>query len=128
VDPVLYTRSARVFATVTPIALDRHLKEQGEARDAEIKGLIASACRNIGVPEPEEILPDKHSAVEGAPSASPSTKSPEWMHWRLPPSLRTRQLTHAVLRFADAVDGPVVLGAGRFIGLGFCRPLDREEQ
>jgi len=31
-DPRLYTRSARRFATMTPIVLDRYLKKQGEAR------------------------------------------------------------------------------------------------
>jgi CRISPR-associated protein Csb2 len=123
-DPFFYTRSARIFATVTPIALDRHLKEKGEARLEEIAAQIAKACRNIGLPEPETIVADKHSAMEGAPSAYPSGKSPAWMRWRLPPSLASRQLTHAVLRFPHPVEGPVILGAGRFVGLGLCRPLD----
>jgi CRISPR-associated protein Csb2 len=48
------------------------------------------------------------------------------MNWRLPPSLATRQLTHAVIRFAEPIDGPVILGAGRFVGLGLCRPIDSE--
>jgi CRISPR-associated protein Csb2 len=127
-DPALYTRSSQAFATVTPIALDRHLKEKGEARLAEIAAQIASACRNIDLPEPEEIVADKHSAIEGAPSAYPSGKSPAWMRWRLPQSLASRQLTHAVIRFAHPVEGPVILGAGRFIGLGLFRPLDKEER
>ena len=29
------------------------------------------------------------------------------------------------IRFADPVDGPVVLGAGRFVGLGLCLPIGR---
>jgi len=125
-DPALYTRRARFFATVTPIALDRHLKEKGEAQQHEIRAQIATACRNIGLPDPEEIVTDKHSAFEGAPSAYPSGKSPAWMRWRLPPSLASRQLTHAVIRFAARVEGPVILGAGRFMGLGLCRALDPE--
>jgi len=125
-DPALYVRRAQNFATVTPIALDRHLKEIGEPRQDEIKAQIASACRNIGLPEPEEAVADKHAAVQGVPSAYPSGKSPDWMRWRLPRSLASRQLTHAVIRFAAPVEGPVVLGAGRFMGLGLCRPLDPE--
>jgi CRISPR-associated protein Csb2 len=125
-DPGLYAGPGRVFATVTPIVLDRHLKEKGAARQEEIAGLVAAACRNIGLPEPEAIVVDKHSAVEGAPSAYPSGKAPCWMNWRLPPSLATRQLTHAVIRFAEPIDGPVILGAGRFVGLGLCRPIDSE--
>jgi CRISPR-associated protein Csb2 len=85
------------------------------------------ACRNISLPEPEAVVIDKHSAIEGVPSAYPSGKSPRWMNWRLPPSLASRQLTHAVIRFAEPVDGPVILGAGRFVGLGLCRPIDGED-
>jgi CRISPR-associated protein Csb2 len=124
-DPARYTKKAQVFATVTPIVLDRHLKQKGEARQQEAAALIAAACRNIGLPEPEAVVVDKHSAVEGAPSAYPSGKAPRWMTWRLPPSLASRQLTHAVIRFAEPVDGPVILGAGRFMGLGLCRPIGR---
>lgn len=126
-DPALYAGPAFVFATVTPIVLDRHLKEKGAARQEEAAAQIASACRNIGLPEPEAVVVDKHSAIEGAPAAYPSGKSPRWMNWRLPPSLASRQLTHAVIRFAEPIDGPVILGAGRFVGLGLCRPIDGED-
>jgi CRISPR-associated protein Csb2 len=125
-DPSLYLRPARTFATVAPIVLDRHLKKEGEAREDEIKTQIAAACRNIGLPEPIEVVADKHSALEGVPSAYPSGKSPEWMRWRLPASLVSRQLTHAVIRFAAPVEGPVILGAGRYVGIGLCRPIDGE--
>jgi CRISPR-associated protein Csb2 len=125
-DPVLYTRPACTFATVTPIVLDRHLREKGAAREDEAAGQIKAACRNIGLPEAHGVVVSKHSAIEGAPSAYPSGNSPRWMNWRLPPSLASRQLTHAVIRFAEPVDGPVILGAGRFVGLGLCRPIDDE--
>jgi CRISPR-associated protein Csb2 len=124
-DPALYTRPARIFATVTPIVLDRHLKEKGAAREEETAAQIATACDNVGLPKPELVVVDKHSAIEGAPSAYPSGNAPRWMNWRLPSSLASRQLTHAVIRFPKPVDGPVILGAGRFVGLGLCRPIDR---
>jgi CRISPR-associated protein Csb2 len=126
-DSALYTQEASVFATVTPIVLDRHLKEKGEARQQEIISQINSACINVGLPEPDAVVPDKHSAIEGAPSAQPSGKAPEWMNWRLPSSLNSRFLTHAVIRFSAPVDGPVILGAGRFVGLGLCRPIAEVE-
>ncbi|MDA8344048.1 MAG: type I-U CRISPR-associated protein Csb2 [Thermaerobacter sp.] len=136
-NPTLYItlngHPTRTFATVTPIVLDRHLKEHGAEREAEIAKQIGDACRNIGLPEPETIeisgggrlaaFPDKHSAIEGAPPAEPSGKSPRWLRWRLPPSLSGRALTHAVVRFAEPVQGPVILGAGRYLGLGLCRPI-----
>lgn len=126
-DPVLYTQPARTFATVTPIVLDRHLKKKGEGRQEEIVSQIKAACRNIGLPEPSIVVPDKHSAVEGAPSAWRSGNSPIWMNWRLPASIASRQLTHAVIHFDNSVQGPVLLGAGRFAGLGLCRPFPNRE-
>jgi CRISPR-associated protein Csb2 len=127
-DPVPYQRRSRTFGTITPIALDRHLKDDGEGRDHEIEVQISAACRNIGLPEPERVIAHKHSAFEGAPSTYPSGRSPQWTQWRLPPSLASRQLVHAIIEFAEAVDGPLLLGAGRFMGLGLCRPLDPERR
>ena len=127
-SPSLYMGPARAFATVTPVLLDRHLKEVGQARESEVRAQIAAACRNIGLPEPTEIVAGKHTVFEGVPSAYPSGRSPEWMRWRLPASLASRQLTHAAIRFAAPVEGPVILGAGRHVGLGFCRPIGVESR
>ncbi|MCL6609050.1 MAG: type I-U CRISPR-associated protein Cas5/Cas6 [Geminicoccaceae bacterium] len=121
-DPGLYFGPARRFATVTPIVLDRHLRERGAARIDEIRAMIESACERIGLPRPTAIVPDRHAALEGAPSIR-IEGAPAWMRWRLPAELASRQLTHAVLEFAEPVRGPVLLGAGRFCGLGLCRAL-----
>jgi CRISPR-associated protein Csb2 len=126
-DPALYNVVARDFATVTPIVLDRHLKAKGAARDQEMCELIARACVNIGLPEPDRVVPDKHASLEGVPSAYPSGQAPRWMRWKLSPTLASRQLTHAFLRFRYAVHGPVILGAGRHFGLGLCRALPSGE-
>jgi len=108
--------------------LDRHLKEKGAARQEEVIAQIKSACVNIGLPEPDAVIPDKHSAIEGVPSAQPSGNAPEWMRWRLPVSLASRPLVHAVIHFHAPVEGPVILGAGRFVGLGLCRPIASTER
>jgi CRISPR-associated protein Csb2 len=127
-DPRPYVAKARTWATCTPIVLDRHLKAKGNAeRDAEIAGLVRQACTNIGLPEPARVSAAKHSALRGAPSAYPSGSAPRWMRWRLPGSLASRQLTHAVIQFDAPVRGPVILGAGRFSGLGLARALDAEK-
>jgi len=127
-DSTPYTRAASTFGTVTPIVLDRHLKEKGGARQEEVIAQIKSACVNIGLPEPDAVIPDKHSAIEGVPSAQPSGNAPEWMRWRLPVSLASRPLVHAVIHFSAPVEGPVILGAGRFVGLGLCRPIASTER
>jgi CRISPR-associated protein Csb2 len=122
-EAALYTKRWADFATVTPIVLDRHLKKKGAARQEEIEEQIKAACENAGLPRPANVYPDKHSAVEGAVSAQPSVKSPGWMRWQLPRALDGRFLTHAIIRFSQPVEGPVILGAGRFVGLGLCRPI-----
>lgn len=127
--PFRYLRPAVTWATATPIVLDRHPKEKdGEARQTEIAELIADACTRIGLPRPVTVVPDKHSAIRGTEPAKPSPKSPRWKYWGLPGALRGRVLTHAVLVFEHEVEGPIVLGAGRFMGLGLCLPLDEETQ
>lgn len=137
-DAALYAGPATTFATVTPIALDRHPKETGAALDAEIGEIIAESCARIGLPRPAlvdpeqdcgfsgkyQVVPGKHSALAGAAPARRSGRTPTWTDWRRPASLSGRPLIHAVIRFAEPVRGPVILGAGRFMGLGLCRPLD----
>ena len=121
-SPPLYLKTARVWASVTPIILDRHLK-RGD--DRELRDLVARACRNAGLsrPDPDRIQTGKHSAFEGAPSARPPAGAPPWMRWKAPESLSSRPLVHAVVDFARETPGPVLLGAGRFTGFGLCRPL-----
>jgi CRISPR-associated protein Csb2 len=126
-EPAPYVAHAKIWATCTPIVLDRHLKAKGNAeREAEINTLLCQACLNIGLPRPARVVAGKHSAVSGAPSAYPSARGPHWTRWRLPMSLNGRQLAHAVLQFDEQVRGPVILGAGRFVGLGLCRAIDTD--
>ena len=123
-QPARYLRAARSWASVTPIVLDRFLKEKDlAAREAEAAGIFTTACRNIGLPEPQSVRLSKHSAFRGVPGATPSGRNPAWMGWRLPSALENRMLTHVVVTFAEPVRGPVLLGAGRFVGLGLCLPL-----
>ncbi|MDD9987605.1 MAG: type I-U CRISPR-associated protein Csb2 [Spirochaetaceae bacterium] len=117
-DP--YLQAARMWASVTPMVLDRHLKRHD---DAEVRELIAESCVNSGLPRPDpgNIQAGKHSAVEGSPPARPASGGPPWTRWRVPEPLASRSLIHAVIDFGERVSGPVLLGAGRFTGLGLYR-------
>ncbi|HTW30436.1 MAG TPA: type I-U CRISPR-associated protein Csb2 [Candidatus Sulfotelmatobacter sp.] len=118
-QPARYGQAAKRWCSVTPLVLDRFPKSKtAEARDEEIAATIASSCRNIGLPAPERVRVYKHAAVKGAPSAYPSGNAPSWMGWTLPGFLANRLLTHAVIEFSEPVEGPVIVGAGRFVGLG----------
>ncbi|KAA5603233.1 type I-U CRISPR-associated protein Cas5/Cas6 [Roseospira marina] len=116
--PRVYTGPAQSWATVSPLALDRHPKTDGD-----IDAAIMDACERIGLPRPVTLVAHKHSAHRGAPSARASGHAPPWTGWGRPHSVAGRRLTHAVVRFSKPVAGPVILGAGRFVSLGLCRPL-----
>ena len=115
-----YMRPSRIWASATPIVLERHLKRKDAA---EVRELVARACDNAGLPrpDPDRVRVDKHSAVDGIPPARPLAGEPRWIRWKTPKSLASRQLVHAVIDFEQEVCGPVLLGAGRFTGLGLCR-------
>ena len=47
--------------------------------------------------------------------------------YRVPEYLHQFTKTHAVITFSEPVVGPVVIGAGRYIGLGLMAGLDEQE-
>lgn len=122
--PSRYCREARVWSSATPVALDRHLKADGADRLREAEDVIRKSCERLGLP-PCEVRTHKHVAIQGAPSAWPLGGAPRWQNWARPDSLKARPLVHATLTFADPVRGPILLGAGRFFGLGLFLPWEK---
>ena len=120
--PGPYLQPTRVWASVTPVVLDRHLKGYDEGK---IRELIADSCANVGLPrpDPDRIQVGKHSAIEGVPPSWPRPGAPPWTRWHVPEALRSRLLTHVAIDFGCEVAGPVMLGTGRYMGLGLCRRL-----
>ena len=118
-----WCRPTRVWHSVTPVALDRNpgdLRSRDPRKIAtaisEAVGTIRRSCARIGLPDPRavEVLPA--APVAGASKAQLYPPYPE-------ESGRTRRvLTHVRLEFAEPVRGPVLLGAGRYLGLGLFRP------
>jgi CRISPR-associated protein Csb2 len=123
--PDRWCASSRSWASSTPVILDRH-PEKGDV--VEEARLIAAACGNIGLPQPEVIEIHKHSALRGATSAYPGKGG--GADWSFPQtsSLRDRPRRHVVLRFEQPVTGPVLIGAGRFQGFGACLPIRDDGQ
>lgn len=120
---------ARHWTTATPIVLDRHPKgPTADARQRQAQTILATACEQAGFPVPLAVRLAKHSSLTGAVSAAPSSGSPSWTAWSLTPPLRGCVLTHATIEFTDPVRGPVLLGAGRFSGLGLCLPLPADDR
>lgn len=123
-----WSRPADTWHSVTPVALDRNPgdlrardRTKQQAAIAEAAATIRQSCVRIGLPEPQsvEILPA--APVAGTAKATHYRPYPE------APGRTRRVLTHATIRFGEAVGGPILLGAGRFHGLGLFRPEVNDE-
>ena len=109
-----WTAASRIWASVTPVVLDRHY--DGADKWARAAADLRIGCARIGLPEPERVWLHSASSVRGVP---PAQAFPYLTHQ----GGGRRYHAHAVLVFAQPVAGPVLLGAGRFRGYGLCRPL-----
>jgi CRISPR-associated protein Csb2 len=137
-----HPQGSRTWASVTPVVLDGFPKEDRlrdrSAWNSEVLAMLARACQRVGIPEPEFIDFDSTSWHQGSPRASlkhrPLRGHPEFVNssgglgdgFPFYPAKRTtgiRPQFHVWLQFAEPVVGPVVLGAGRFLGYGLCKPL-----
>ena len=109
-------RGAHTWASVTPIALDRHPKGPlSHAVAAELAAGIGEMCLRIGLPRPTNVEVSPVSLHRGVPRSNDFP--------RLPRGDGTlRRQTHAVIQFGQPVIGPVLIGAGRYRGYGLCKP------
>ncbi|NQX01404.1 type I-U CRISPR-associated protein Cas5/Cas6 [bacterium] len=119
--PARWTEASAIWTTVTPIILDRHPKphfnKDPEAWRASCIAIIGDACERIGLPRPLEIDVSRYSPLAGVPAAS-GFVAPAPRPGRPP-----RFHVHASLKFAEPVEGPLLLGAGRYRGYGLCLPI-----
>ena len=115
-DPDTWTRQSCVWASVTPVVLNRHF--DGKDKWQQAAESVKEACLHIGLPRPREVLLHPVSLVEEVPHARDYpqlTRKNDGGH---------RSHSHAVIIFDEQVSGPVIVGAGRFRGYGLCRPMD----
>ena len=106
-----WTAASKTWATVTPVVLDRYPKSEGDA-----EATISMACERIGLPAPKQVILLSVSPFVGPPHAFAFPALPAKFG-------RGKGLhTHALLGFHLPVQGPVLIGAGRFQGYGLCRP------
>jgi CRISPR-associated protein Csb2 len=114
----VWTGPSRTWASVSPVVLDRHF--DGKDKWERAAETVKDACERIGLPRPREVLMHPVSLVEGVPHARD-----------FPRITRKRDggrmhHSHAVILFDEAVEGPVMVGAGRFRGYGLCWPMDKD--
>jgi CRISPR-associated protein Csb2 len=135
-DPGTWCQPARRWATVTPLVLDRfpgHLHgraartlaelDQVEHSQRDAEQSVKTACTRIGLPEPLGVHFSKISPVYGT---LPSAAYPPLHAFRPPPTrpgTPRRWHVHALVEFAEPVSGPLLIGAGRYLGYGLCCPM-----
>lgn len=126
--PATWCEATREWLSVTPVALDRNPGDLTHAnaakREAAFRAAaesIASACKNAGLPQPEAVTVLPSGTWAGGAKAAHFPAFP-------PDSGKVRRVkVHARIRFAQPLQGPVILGAGRFLGLGLFRPVLHED-
>jgi CRISPR-associated protein Csb2 len=110
--PRTWNRASLRWASVTPILLDRFPSKKGPT----VEEILRKSCERSGLPEPE-IEHSPYSKVPGVPPV------PQFRLLRKREE-RARWGVHAELKFPVPVKGPVLLGAGRFFGMGLMKPIE----
>jgi len=100
------------WASVTPVVLHHHPKK----RDGHAEQILADALVTAQYPAVEWIRLSPVSAFEGAGAVHD-----------MPPFVQggeslCRYQVHAVIRFREQVEGPVLVGRGRYRGYGLFKP------
>jgi CRISPR-associated protein Csb2 len=112
--PGTWTGPSTTWATVTPMAFDT---DPGDPFGAAARKGVALACTRVGLREPSDV------ALAGAPFLTGVEHAREFPLFRSTPSAPRRRHVHVRLEFDELVHGPLVIGAGRYLGSGLCRPV-----
>jgi CRISPR-associated protein Csb2 len=119
-----WTEPARRWYTATAVALGRNpgdLYARDPDRAAEAveaaERTIAADCVNLRLPEPVAVWIHRRSLLNGAPAVNRFMPFPEQGNGP------RRVCVHAEILFDRRIRGPVILGAGRYFGLGLCAPV-----
>jgi CRISPR-associated protein Csb2 len=124
-DPRRWCRASKRFITATAIALDRNpgnLRSNREgtsnkaAREAQMN--ISDACERVAGVRPSSV------EVSLAPLLNGAQHVRDYLPWPGRPGLTPRVRVHADIQFGTPVIGPLLLGAGRYFGLGLCLPVE----
>ncbi|MDM7324474.1 MAG: type I-U CRISPR-associated protein Csb2 [Thermus sp.] len=103
---------ARRFVSALPVVFDHHPKKEN------FYDALAKSCQFAGFPTPVGAWRLSYPLVKGTVSSRKV---------QLPPSLKG-YVAHAMVEFERPVEGPLLLGLGRYLGLGLFVPLAEEEE
>ena len=108
IRPERWRRGSDHWVSVTPVILDRYPRNGGVEQE------IARSCALVGLPTPRDIVVSTAPLVAGGIQMRPGD---------LPEQARGKLFRHVELRFDVKVAGPILLGAGRYLGVGLLAPL-----
>jgi CRISPR-associated protein Csb2 len=121
----LWCRASTRFITATPIALDKNPGDLRSNRDGaahkaalEAQQSISDACLRVVGVRPVSV------EVSLAPLLPGAQQVRDFLPWPGRPGRTPRVRVHADIHFEERVDGPLLLGAGRYFGLGLCLPVE----
>jgi CRISPR-associated protein Csb2 len=122
-----WSRPAYRWASVTPVALPRHPGRLNGGSATEAKQAwqratqaVHDSCEHVGLPRPQKITLQLAPLVAGTRDARSFPSFTQGSGSRR----QARALVHAELVFDRPVAGPLLLGSGRYQGLGLMRPVD----
>ncbi|GGL19951.1 type I-G CRISPR-associated protein Csb2 [Mangrovihabitans endophyticus] len=106
--PRRWQRCSTRWATATPMVLDRYPK-----KDVDVVGEVRRGLRDLGLPEPLTVRVSMEPLLTGGARLRPSD---------LPHKARGKLFRHVEMQFDRPVAGPVLAGAGRYLGVGLFAP------
>ena len=115
--PERWTAPARRWVTAYPIVFDRYLKRRDDPADE-----LRRTVERSGYPAPVEAELSRHPLLRGALDLTPADTV------RRRGDQGFKPYRHARVRFAEPLEGPVVIGSMRHYGLGLCVPLRGDDE
>lgn len=112
--PETWTGPSRAWATVTPMAFDR---DPGDPYGEDAEAGVRLACKRLDLPAPAEATLSSSPFVLGVEHAR------EFPLYRPTTATPPRRHAHVRVEFDEPIHGPLVIGAGRYLGYGLCRPI-----
>ena len=125
-----WTGESQRWVTATPIALPTHPGQLSKGTPtsrakawAKAEEIVANSCRHVGLPEPTDVVVSFSPFI---PGARPASKYPAFKQRGRDGNQVARRLVHAAVTFDQPIRGPLLLGSGRFLGLGLMAPIRAE--
>ncbi len=124
-----WCRPSRHWVSVSPVALDRAVPGLHEGRDeAELaaRESLARSCTHTGLPEPTQIVIGPAGMAAAVPHAPGRGSRRTFPRFIAAGTGQRKQCIHAALTFPEPVRGPVLIGAGRYLGYGLFLPVKED--